>query len=421
MNKLVIVGNGFDLAHGLETSYKSFINHIWSNLITNYSNPLYSSLIDLNTGYVSFFDEPCLNYREFHESAIKKIELNKGDVGKFVIEDSGFGSQTFQIIYSNPYASPRRLPIFRFKNSFFEYITVDNLENWVDIENAYYKMLIHIANGQKVNKISSIDQLNEDFKQVKELLEHYLSYEIDNKVRGNISCIQHECIVDLFEYDFKDLAKNKNHKYFLEFSPDVHEQLIEFDNQYKNFESKARQPKFYEYLFLDFNYTSNIENYVNVISRKSSAAFGSAAHIQIHGSLYDKKNKINFGFGDEMDDNYKLLENIGNNKYLENIKSFLYLHNSNYRRLLNWIEEEDFQVYILGHSCGLSDRTLLNTIFEHNNCKSIKVYYHNSGSKDNFKDLTQNISRHFNKKALMRKKLVDKSLCSELPQNVSYF
>ena len=27
MNKLVIIGNGFDLAHGIETSYKDFI--IW--------------------------------------------------------------------------------------------------------------------------------------------------------------------------------------------------------------------------------------------------------------------------------------------------------------------------------------------------------------------------------------------------------
>lgn len=26
MNRLVIIGNGFDMAHGLKTSYKDFIN-----------------------------------------------------------------------------------------------------------------------------------------------------------------------------------------------------------------------------------------------------------------------------------------------------------------------------------------------------------------------------------------------------------
>ena len=29
MNRLVIIGNGFDMAHGLKTSYKDFINWYW--------------------------------------------------------------------------------------------------------------------------------------------------------------------------------------------------------------------------------------------------------------------------------------------------------------------------------------------------------------------------------------------------------
>jgi hypothetical protein len=70
----------------------------------------------------------------------------------------------------------------------------------------------------------------------------------------------------------------------------------------------------------------------------------------------------------------------------------------------------------MGHSCGLSDRTMLNTIFEHHNCRSIKVFYYERNGKDNFKEITQNISRHFNKKTLMREKLVDKSLSCPLPQ-----
>jgi hypothetical protein len=39
----------------------------------------------------------------------------------------------------------------------------------------------------------------------------------------------------------------------------------------------------------------------------------------IHGSLGTiSDNKINFGFGDEMDDDYKVIENLGNNEYLKN-------------------------------------------------------------------------------------------------------
>jgi hypothetical protein len=56
----------------------------------------------------------------------------------------------------------------------------------------------------------------------------------------------------------------------------------------------------------------------------------------------------------------------------------------------------------MGYSCGLSDRTLLNTIFEHNN-RSIKFYYETKDDngvviKDNYTEIIQNISRHFNKK-----------------------
>ena len=102
---------------------------------------------------------------------------------------------------------------------------------------------------------------------------------------------------------------------------------------------------------------------------------------------------------------------------MRNIKSFQYLNTSNYKRLLDLIDSGIFQVYIMGHSCGLSDRTLLNTIFEHENCCSIKIFYHKKeDGSDNYTEITQNISRHFNKKALMRERIVNKTLCKELPQ-----
>mgnify|MGYP006354146053 FL=1 len=32
MNRIVLIGNGFDLAHGLKTSYADFINWYWEQL-----------------------------------------------------------------------------------------------------------------------------------------------------------------------------------------------------------------------------------------------------------------------------------------------------------------------------------------------------------------------------------------------------
>ena len=34
MNRIILLGNGFDLAHGMETSYRQFIDSYWEECIT---------------------------------------------------------------------------------------------------------------------------------------------------------------------------------------------------------------------------------------------------------------------------------------------------------------------------------------------------------------------------------------------------
>lgn len=43
MNRLVIIGNGFDLAHGLKTSYKNFIDWYWEQRVDELSGKDYKS------------------------------------------------------------------------------------------------------------------------------------------------------------------------------------------------------------------------------------------------------------------------------------------------------------------------------------------------------------------------------------------
>ena len=89
---------------------------------------------------------------------------------------------------------------------------------------------------------------------------------------------------------------------------------------------------------------------------------------------------------------------------------------TNYRKVLAFIESEPFQVLIMGHSCGNSDRTLLNTIFEHKNYVSIKPYYYQDveKGKDNYMELVQSISRNFTDMKLMRSRVVNKTQCTPL-------
>ena len=167
-------------------------------------------------------------------------------------------------------------------------------------------------------------------------------------------------------------------------------------------------------LFLNFNYTKTDSPYHGYVRSWSSSEPDS---IYIHGLLNDKDNPIIFGYGDELDENYKELERANDNLFLQNIKSVRYLFTNNYTRLSSFVESALYQVYIFGHSCGNSDRTLLHYLFEHPNCVSIKPFYYKNGDgQDNYMDIASNITRAFNDKHALRTKVVNHSDCEALPQ-----
>ena len=412
MNRLIIIGNGFDLAHGLPTSYRSFLDWIWRNFSKIKNDDLFKNLFNINIGYFTLVDYK--DYSDFYN----KIRFEYSE-SPYSVEDSHYGPSSFKVTYKDYYSDASSSIIFEFKNKFFELITVQNVENWVDIENTYYQVLLSIIKENNFYPlITSIEQLNSEFLEIKKLLEYYLLKEVNEKYFFEKKISELKAIFDLLE--FKRIKDGESDKLFLEFPASYRRELKVF-NGYFTVPKIMDKVHLYDNLFLDFNYTKNIDFYVDAVNKKNSTLHGRSEHIQIHGKIEDSNNSINFGFGDEMDDHYKVLESTGDNKFLENIKSFMYFNNSNYRKLLNWIENKDYQVFIMGHSCGLSDRTLLNTLFEHNNCKSIKIFYHQKADgSDNFTELSQNISRHFNKKSMMREKVVDKSLSVPLPQTVRY-
>jgi hypothetical protein len=402
MNRLIIVGNGFDLAHNLPTSYKNFIDDFWKNFGRNRGLSLTKKILNINDQYDRYFGyggKNVNNYSDFVECMnhyCKDYDL--------LIDSESLHVRHRQNIH-----------IFSFNNDFFRIISSASINNWVEIENKYYEILKSLVNKKSHYYKKDITALNDEFEEIKILLQEYLKDNVIDKFDFASKPENSEKILDIFRIRHKDLASDLGNNLFLEYPPEDHKELINFDKQLLSI--KGDKP---HNLFLDFNYTPTVDNYIKQIISRSKSDYGTASVIKIHGEVYSVSNPINFGFGDEMDEDYKIIEKTSDNLYFKNIKSFQYMHNSNYRKLLNWIETEKFQVFIFGHSCGLSDRTLLNTIFENHNCRSIKIFFHGNKGNDNYTELTNNISRHFNQKKLMRSKLVDKTICSELPQTVRF-
>jgi hypothetical protein len=408
MNRLVIIGNGFDLAHGLPTSYKDFIDDYWKGVTCASHDDDFVSFQNLGQDFK--FDqvenlEGLANFIMQHDEKIKFSE-----------------AEIYREYGNNRSGKYPRDHIINYKNRLFKILNETSfIKNWVDIENEYYYQLKKIIKSEsldisKTNEYWSneqriqVEKLNVELEQVKNLLEKYLVNEV--VIKYNLDFTKNQNINWMKVYNFlKPISLLSNEENILkEFisTEDVNEIK-------EHFEKERKEELVNNLYFLNFNYTPIASIYCELLGKDDR--IDSRINF-IHGSLGNiLENKTNFGFGDEMDDDYKTIENLNDNEYLKNFKSFKYLQNSNYNDLLRYIDSEKFQVIIMGHSCGLSDRTLLNTIFEHNNCRSIKVFYHQrEDGTDNYTEIIQNISRHFNKKKLMREKIVNKTLCQPLPQ-----
>lgn len=367
MNKLIIIGNGFDLAHKLKTSYSDFIDWYFDDLFSKLKENEDS---EYNDGLFHF----SVNKRNKEFKKLKNFVLTKEffTEGWCLLDSVRNNGNEIDIKISN----------------LLEKILANNyINNWVDIENEYYKLLLEYLSSSLYDD-SLIRDLNMCLKNIQGKLVEYLNIiekveiqkkeSIDKKIFSPIK--DNEICASLKGGGLSKILG-------MSFIPDE----ITPQNT----------------MILNFNYTSTAEKYFDSDWINFTINY-------IHGKL-DKPENIIFGYGDELDDNYSKLEKYPSNKCLDNIKSIRYSETPNYRRMLEFIESDVFQVCIMGHSCGNSDRTLLNTIFEHKNCVSIKPYYYiKEDGTDNYSELVQNISRNCKDKQLMRDRLVNKEYCETI-------
>ncbi len=415
MNRIIIIGNGFDLAHGLKTSYKDFIEWYWEQWGKTLFD--YSESWECKDKLCTFElkDKRCSwKLFTFYNYTLAQIEGKKYFSSKQIIED---------IRYKNIDCT------CKITSELFEVVSDEiEINNWVDIEAEYYRLLCK-------SNIEDVISLNSDLNFIKEKLAEYLQ-EI-TKIRPN-TISRKDFIVSPLKYQeiaigskaswdvfFRERIHNQNIIGKYHEHPEFVKRIVNITEKYQgnrniNYGTEAyltTEKELYDVLFpertllLNFNYTKIAEDYL------LRPQYAQRLEINyIHGNIGAPQNMI-FGYGDDTDDNYQVIKKKQENEYLKNIKSINYLQSSEYRSLLSFVESAPFQVCIMGHSCGSSDGTLLNTLFEHKNCVSIKPYYHEKeDGTDNYFDIIGNMSRHFTDPKLMRDRVVNKEFCEPLPQ-----
>ena len=424
MNRIILIGNGFDLAHGLKTSYADFIDWYWDKRIFDLHDNYSKVSKDILCTITSLSDNTWQYFYWLNQSVLHSTP------GKEVIKQLLADKANYQIT----------------KSDFFSMISSSDPQ-WSNIENTYYRLLFpFIGNSFFPYYDNKPKELNEELAYVRTLLIKYLKTVQENCISDEIVYLD---IIEKLYAPFKprdiSIGAKLEWKRFVDerfkFDSNIRwDDVSDWDELLEAFDVKDRKQSKQEIkqfiksyqeqvgymgiesivkhefpghfllpnriMLLNFNYTNTADLYL----RKNERFVIN----HIHGNLNEPDSVI-FGYGDELDENYKKMLEKNDNEYLRNIKSVKYLESSNYRNLLEFMESSPYQIFIMGHSCGNSDRTLLNTLFEHRNCVSIKPFYHKwDDGTDNYMELVQNISRNFTDMKLMRDRVVNKTFCDTL-------
>ena len=148
MKKILMIGNGFDLAHGLPTSYKNFLK--FCEIINNFF--LYQT-VNAETA-----NQNAENY--FGEYTTIKQRLRK-EFSIFVLEPSKTPFEILNKIADKAIQEFYKMICDNIWIKYFFYIEKSNKlqENWIDLEVEIFKVIQYFENTSKDNENSSVKKM----------------------------------------------------------------------------------------------------------------------------------------------------------------------------------------------------------------------------------------------------------------------
>lgn len=363
INRIILVGNGFDRSLNIPTSYSHFLDWLMSRTLANLLRYPPKPYQDDQHRYKiedEIFD---ISINKATFKWVESLTLNDFNYNEFINEKRRVEVENLFYMQIIPkHSLIEKLFDFYIKNS------------WVNVEELYFHELLK-------TKPKDVLRLNEYFDLIKSKLVQYLT-----------------------GLDFKHDNSSTFHKYRKHFFGNV----IKYNSSNKSYEDSNDLPEWC--YFVNFNYTP----YLSKLLAHNTLGLGRKTTINnIHGEM--NVSPIIFGYGNETGDDYLSLERQSD-EYLENIKSTHYFNSTHYRDLETQLNRP-YEVYIYGLSCGLSDNILLKTLMQKSNCMQIRIFYKQSkNNRDNFRNILMNISRSLEDKEDMRSKIISKQSSDIIPQ-----
>ena len=151
MNRIVLIGNGFDLAHGLKTSYADFIYWYWKRKVSRLYDVKSTTSDDILCTLEIVGEDWSIYY--FQHS----MSINNSD-GKTLYQYFNKHKDKFVIRHTTFFGNIHK--------------SIET-KGWVDIENEYFKLLeLYSLENYSAEKIK---ELNNQLQYLQELLTEYLT------------------------------------------------------------------------------------------------------------------------------------------------------------------------------------------------------------------------------------------------------
>lgn len=353
LNKILITGNGFDLYHGLPTKYTDFLRFakLWDIFIENYDSSTEKSDKD-------FIDVPLGEKGELTEETVvafaKGIHLDEGVI-KYLNEH----------LKSNVWIT------------LFEDARVK--DGWIDFELKMQEALAYIARfyraylpGQDVRNASvAKDFKSKSMQSVIRAFGKKAGSEYIDYISGTASTS---------DLEFEVLEKQE--QLLVNAAKEEMNALIECLKYYlrdfvSQMEIKVKSEQVEEIgacNVLNFNYTYTYRRLYKSNQREEGQ------YHEIHGEI--KEDDMVLGIDDDAFD--KDLRFVYFAKYFQRIQKRT---GSFYRE---WISEKftdlesvPVEIFVVGHSLGVSDRSIIRELFMHRNVGEITIFYHDQIAYEN--------------------------------------
>ncbi|NNF85104.1 MAG: hypothetical protein HKM26_01030 [Winogradskyella sp.] len=162
MKQVLIIGNGFDIAHGLPTSFKDFSKYLLENILI----PDLRQFV-LETGKSEYYTD---GIRDIHNQHLFPVGYNTNyslDGILLNLSKKGFNESLLD---------NKMIFLEHLKNNFLSKLYREEDEFWFDVESTYFDLLKIIPNKyDRSSHKMQILRLNEELKQIKTLLQEYLA------------------------------------------------------------------------------------------------------------------------------------------------------------------------------------------------------------------------------------------------------